>query len=117
MAPKKDQPARVAELRQLIEYHNVRYHQLDDPEVSDAEYDALVRELRALEEAHPELVTPDSPTQSVGAAPDTSTFAPVRHRVPMTSTRFSCRPSTSARLPARWRNTTSESTALRTWRQ
>jgi DNA ligase (NAD+) len=85
VAPKKDPAARGAELRQLIDYHNVRYHQLDDPEVADAEYDALVRELRALEEAHPELVTPDSPTQSVGAAPDTSTFAPVRHRVPMMS--------------------------------
>jgi len=80
-----DAAARVAELRQQIEYHNVRYHQLDDPEVSDAEYDALVRELRTLEEAHPELVTPDSPTQKVGAAPDTSTFAPVRHRRPMMS--------------------------------
>ena len=83
--PKKDHAAGVAELRQLIDHHNVRYHQLDDPEVSDAEYDALARELRALEEAHPELVSPDSPTQSVGVAPDTSTFEPVRHRVPMMS--------------------------------
>src|SRR5436305_5747156 len=77
--------SRAAELRQQIEYHNVRYHQLDDPEVSDAEYDALVRELRTIEEAHPDLVTADSPTQKVGAAPDTSTFAPVRHRQPMMS--------------------------------
>ena len=61
-------PARAAELRGLIEYHNERYHALDDPEISDAEYDALVRELRALEADHPELATPDSPTQKVGAA-------------------------------------------------
>ena len=80
-----DPAARAGDLRQQIEYHNHRYHQLDDPEVSDAEYDALVRELRAIEEAHPELVTSDSPTQKVGAAPDTSTFAPVRHRQPMMS--------------------------------
>ncbi len=84
MAP-SDPAGRAEELRQQIEYHNVRYHQLDDPEISDAEYDALVRELRALEERHPELVTPDSPTQKVGAPPDTSTFAPVRHRQPMMS--------------------------------
>jgi DNA ligase (NAD+) len=81
----RDPAARVADLRQQIEHHNVRYHQLDDPEVSDAEYDALVRELRDIEGAHPELVTPESPTQKVGAAPDTSTFAPVRHRQPMMS--------------------------------
>jgi len=80
-----DTAARAGELRQQIEHHNVRYHQLDDPEISDAEYDALVRELRAIEEAHPEFVTADSPTQTVGAAPDTSTFAPVRHRQPMMS--------------------------------
>jgi DNA ligase (NAD+) len=80
-----DDAARAVELRQQIEHHNVRYHQLDDPEISDAEYDALVRELRAIEDAHPELVTADSPTQKVGAAPDTSTFAPVRHRQPMMS--------------------------------
>src|SRR5205823_1495644 len=82
---RRDIAARAAALRTQIEYHNGRYHQLDDPEISDAEYDALVRELRALEEAHPELVTPDSPTQKVGAAPDISTFAPVHHRQPMMS--------------------------------
>src|SRR5437588_7923353 len=81
----RDIAARAKELRQQIEHHNMRYHQLDDPEISDAEYDALVRELRGIEEAHPDLVTPDSPTQKVGAAPDTSTFAPVRHRQPMMS--------------------------------
>jgi DNA ligase (NAD+) len=82
---RRDLAARADALRQQIEHHNVRYHQLDDPEISDAEYDALVRELRAIEEAHADLVTPDSPTQKVGAAPDTSTFAPVRHRQPMMS--------------------------------
>jgi len=81
----QDLAARAADLRQQIEYHNIRYHQLDEPEISDAEYDALVRELRTIEDAHPELVTSDSPTQKVGAAPDTSTFAPVRHRQPMMS--------------------------------
>jgi DNA ligase (NAD+) len=61
---------RVEELRAQINYHDYRYFVLDQPEVSDAEYDALVRELRALESAHPELITPDSPTQrvSVGEA-------------------------------------------------
>jgi DNA ligase (NAD+) len=79
-----DAAGRAAELRGLIEYHNHRYHQLDDPEVSDAEYDALTRELRSLEEAHPDLRTPDSPTQKVGSAPSTA-FAEVAHRVRMMS--------------------------------
>jgi DNA ligase (NAD+) len=75
---------RVEELRDLIDHHNYRYHVLDDPEVSDAEYDELMRELRALEEEFPEFITPDSPTQRVGARP-TELFAPARHRVPMLS--------------------------------
>jgi DNA ligase (NAD+) len=75
---------RVAELREEIDYHNRRYHELDDPEISDADFDALVRQLRSLEEAHPELITPDSPTQRVGSAPS-GLFAPVQHRVPMMS--------------------------------
>jgi DNA ligase (NAD+) len=75
---------RVEELRRLIDYHNYRYYVLDDPEVSDAEYDALFQELRALEEAHPELASPDSPTQRVGAAPS-SAFGVVTHRIPMLS--------------------------------
>ncbi|HEX2039992.1 MAG TPA: NAD-dependent DNA ligase LigA [Acidimicrobiales bacterium] len=80
-----DNPAaRADELRRLIEHHNVLYHQRDEPEISDAEYDELVRELRLIEETHPELVTPDSPTQTVGAAPSTL-FAPVRHRTRMMS--------------------------------
>jgi DNA ligase (NAD+) len=76
--------ARVLWLRQAIAYHNERYHALDDPVISDADFDALVRELRALEEAHPDLITPDSPTQTVGAGPTTQ-FAPVVHLVPMQS--------------------------------
>lgn len=76
--------ARVEELRQLITYHNYRYFVLDAPEISDAEYDALFQELLALEAAHPELGSPDSPTQRVGATPQEA-FGVVEHRVPMLS--------------------------------
>ena len=76
---------RTAQLRQLIAYHNERYYGADQPEISDADYDLLVRELAAVEAAHPELRMGDSPTQQVGAAPLSATFAPVVHRVPMTS--------------------------------
>jgi DNA ligase (NAD+) len=79
-----DPAARAEELRELIRYHNDRYYRRDDPEIPDADYDALVLELRALEAAHPEVVTADSPTQTVGAAP-VGLFAEVRHRVPMMS--------------------------------
>ncbi len=79
-----DPVARVEQLRALISYHNDRYHRLDDPEISDADFDALVRELRTIEAEHPDLVTPGSPTSTVGAAPSVL-FAPVRHRVPMMS--------------------------------
>jgi DNA ligase (NAD+) len=76
--------ARVAALRQEIEHHNRLYHEQDAPELPDADYDALVRELVRLEEAHPDLRAPDSPTQKVGgqASP---TFAPVVHATPMMS--------------------------------
>ncbi|HYP21943.1 MAG TPA: NAD-dependent DNA ligase LigA [Actinomycetota bacterium] len=84
MAAKKDAAARVAELREAIDYHSYRYHVLDDPEIADVEYDALVRELIEIEEAHPDLVTPDSPTQRIGAPPS-DLFAPVVHRTPMMS--------------------------------
>lgn len=76
--------ARARELRQQIEHHNYRYHVLDDPEVSDAEYDRLMRELKALEEQYPDLVTPDSPTQRVGATP-VSELQEVVHARPMLS--------------------------------
>src|SRR5688500_7419011 len=79
-----DVAEQVEALRAQIEHHNRRYHELDDPEISDADYDALVRDLRAFEEQFPELVTPDSPTQQVGSAPSTL-FAPVAHRQPMMS--------------------------------
>jgi DNA ligase (NAD+) len=75
---------RAAELRGQINEHNYRYYVLDAPVVSDAEYDRLLRELQELEHTHPELVTPDSPTQRVGAQP-LSAFGEVRHRIPMTS--------------------------------
>jgi DNA ligase (NAD+) len=75
---------RVAELREAIDHHSYRYHVLDDPEISDAEYDALMEELKALESEHPDLVTADSPTRRVGAPPSTQ-FAPVEHRSTMMS--------------------------------
>ncbi|MFO7292188.1 MAG: NAD-dependent DNA ligase LigA [Actinomycetes bacterium] len=77
--------ARIVELREKIEEANYRYYVLDDPTISDAEYDELMRELRSLEEQHPELITPDSPTQRVGAAVDQSTFAAVEHLRPLFS--------------------------------
>ncbi|MBC7359670.1 MAG: NAD-dependent DNA ligase LigA [Desulfacinum sp.] len=75
---------RIEELREQIRYHNYRYYALDDPVISDAEYDALFRELVRLEEAHPELASPDSPTQRVGFAP-LDQFEPFDHPVPMLS--------------------------------
>jgi DNA ligase (NAD+) len=75
---------RVEELRRGLNYHNHRYYVLDDPVVSDAEYDQLLQELRALEAEYPELLTPDSPTQRVGAAPAEG-FTQVPHRRPMLS--------------------------------
>jgi len=75
---------RSEELRNLIAYHNRRYYQLDDPEISDAAYDLLFTELRQLEERYPELVTPDSPTRRVGAPP-LEKFHPFSHPSPMLS--------------------------------
>jgi DNA ligase (NAD+) len=75
---------RVNELRRLIAHHDHRYYTLDRPEISDAEYDALMRELRELEAAHPELVTPESPTQRV-AGQVSDAFATVEHLTPMLS--------------------------------
>src|SRR5271169_5647081 len=83
--PAGDDPEATVEwLRAAIAFHNRRYHELDDPVISDADYDALVRELRTVEEEHPDLLTPDSPTQTVGSAPNTQ-FAPVQHHAPMQS--------------------------------
>jgi DNA ligase (NAD+) len=75
---------RAEELRAKIAHHDQRYYLEDSPEISDADYDALVRELRAIEDEHPGLVTPDSPTQRVGGARSVL-FAPVAHRLPMMS--------------------------------
>ncbi|MFC1978488.1 NAD-dependent DNA ligase LigA [Chloroflexota bacterium] len=75
---------RVEELQQQLHYHNNRYYVLDSPEISDGEYDLLMRQLQLLEFEHPELVTPDSPTQRVGAAPFEA-FGTVDHEVPMLS--------------------------------
>ena len=74
----------IEKLRAALNYHNYRYYVLDSPEVSDAQYDALIRELRAIEAEHPELVTPDSPTRRVGAAPAEG-FEQVTHSRPMFS--------------------------------
>jgi DNA ligase (NAD+) len=75
---------RIEELRRQIEYHNYRYHVLDDPEISDADFDQLMRELRRLEDEHPEFQSPDSPTQKVGGSP-LETFEVVSHPKPMMS--------------------------------
>lgn len=83
-APSAEIRQRVAELRREIERHNYRYYILDDPEIPDAEWDRLLQQLRELEETYPSLVTPESPTQRVGATP-TDEFAEVRHRLPMLS--------------------------------
>jgi len=75
---------RAQDLRELLNHHNYRYHVLDSPEISDAEYDQLMRELQRLEQEHPELVAADSPTQRIGAAPLTA-FGIVEHPQPLLS--------------------------------
>ena len=75
---------RLDDLREQVDHHLHRYHVLDDPEISDAEYDRLFDELKALEEEHPDLITPDSPTQRVGAPPS-DRFQKVQHLTPMGS--------------------------------
>jgi len=84
MGPKKRPEARIEELRELIRRHDRKYYVEADPEISDSEYDRLMAELRALEEAHPELATPDSPTRRVGGAP-LEGFETVEHAEPMLS--------------------------------
>jgi DNA ligase (NAD+) len=76
--------SRIEDLRRLIHYHNYRYYVLDEPEISDAEYDRLFQELEELERAYPEYVTPDSPTQRVGAKP-LAEFGAYEHSIPMLS--------------------------------
>src|SRR5213083_4837 len=75
---------RLDELREQVDHHLHRYHVLDHPEISDAEYDRLFDELKALEDEHPDLITPDSPTQRVGA-PVSGRFQKVQHLTPMGS--------------------------------
>src|SRR5574343_1468463 len=85
--PAPQNPAeRAAQLRRLLHHHAHLYYTLDAPQVPDAEYDRLFRELPALEAEHPQLLTPDSPTQRIGGKV-LETFAPVRHAVPMLSIR------------------------------
>ena len=84
MSASGDTVKQIESLRDQIRHHNFRYHVLDDPEVPDAEYDRLIRQLQALEHDHPELITPDSPTQRVGDTP-IKAFGTVQHRLPMLS--------------------------------
>jgi DNA ligase (NAD+) len=79
-----DEAVRIDELKKIINHHNYQYYVIDSPEISDGEYDLLMRELIALEEANPEMVTGDSPTQRVGAEP-LAEFAPMVHRTPLLS--------------------------------
>jgi len=75
---------RILKIRERINNHNYHYYVLNDPIISDSEYDKLLRELETLEATHPELITPDSPTQRIGAAPLTE-FGTIRHTIPMQS--------------------------------
>lgn len=84
MMEKAQAQKRIDELRKLIDYHRWRYYVLDQPEISDSEYDKLVLELQKLEEQFPDLITPNSPTQRVGAPP-AKEFKPVKHLLPMLS--------------------------------
>ena len=76
---------RIAELKKTLEYHIDRYYNQDSPEISDYEYDMMMQELKGLEKEHPELVTPDSPTQRVGGTAKREAGVLVRHNVPMLS--------------------------------
>lgn len=80
-----DAAQRASELRRELSYHNYRYHVLDDPQISDAEYDRMLHELKAIEAEQPELVTPDTPTQEVGSRRLETTFAAIPHPTPLYS--------------------------------
>src|SRR5512134_422967 len=84
MAARKSPAGRAEKLRTLLHHHSYRYHILNRPEITDAEYDRLFGELKSLEAAHPELIAPDSPTQRVGGTVAEG-FASVRHRAAMLS--------------------------------
>lgn len=81
----KQVQAQLDALRQKIEYHSNRYYNMDDPEITDYEYDMMMQELKKLEKEHPELITPDSPTQKVGGTAKRTAGVLVRHNVPMLS--------------------------------
>ena len=81
---KKQIAEKINQLKEQLNYHSYRYYVEDDPEISDREYDMMLRELEILEEENPELITPDSPTQRVGGAPAEG-FAPFTHSVPLKS--------------------------------
>lgn len=82
---RKQAEARITELRELLEYHSNRYYNMDSPEISDYEYDTMMRELKSLEKDFPDSVTPDSPTQKVGGTAKREAGVLVRHNVPMLS--------------------------------
>lgn len=84
MIPPEDPADRIRELRRFLAYHNRRYYQLDDPEISDSDYDRHLKELFDLEERYPEFADPDSATQRVGAAP-LEKFSSITHLSPMLS--------------------------------
>ena len=84
MTGPEEAKARIEKLKAEINHHNYRYYVMDSPEISDAEYDGLMRELKQLEEKHPRFLTPDSPTQRVGAAP-VEAFGVVGHPRPLLS--------------------------------
>jgi len=84
MSASKDIQKKIEDLREKVRCHNYRYYVLDSPEVTDAEYDRLMRQMEALEDEHPELITPDSPTQRVGAQP-VAAFGTLEHKIPMLS--------------------------------
>src|SRR5260370_7246463 len=98
-----DSSARAGELRQRLREASHRYYVLDAPTLSDAEYDRLFRELEELENAHPELKTPDSPTERVGAAPS-ERFAKIKHRRQMMSLANAMREEELAEFDARTHN-------------
>jgi DNA ligase (NAD+) len=82
--PLEEATKRIDTLRDELRHHEYQYHVLDSPEISDAAYDAIMRELRTLEGQHPELITPDSPSQRVGGKPKEG-FAKIQHSRPMLS--------------------------------
>ncbi|MBI5418742.1 MAG: NAD-dependent DNA ligase LigA [Deltaproteobacteria bacterium] len=100
--PHPSPKSRIEELRRLIRYHNERYYREDAPEISDAEYDALFRELQKLEEAHPEFFDPDSPTRRVGAEP-VEAFGTVVREIPMLSLQNAFREEELVEFDARTR--------------